>query len=259
MSPATRPISLVVITLDGARHLRRVLESSAFCDERLVLDSGSTDDTVAVAKAAGARVEHQPFLGYGRQKQRAVELATHDWILSLDDDEVLDDEAARAIAGLDLSDPSACWEIRRRNFVGDREIRHGAWGNERVLRLFNRRKAGFPPLPVHEQVRSARAPRRLPGSVRHMSFETTPEILARSIRYSRLKAGILAQKGQRAGMAEILGRGLGAFVKSYLLKLGFLDGGPGFAVALSRVIDATLPRVMLLNGEAKADGPDAAA
>lgn len=259
MSPGKRPISLVVITLDGARHLGSVLESAAFCDERLVVDSGSTDDTVAIARAAGARVEHQPFLGYGRQKQRAVELAAHDWILSLDDDEPLDEEAARAIAGLDLSDPSACWELRRRTFVGTTEIRHGAWGHEYVLRVFNRRTAGFPPLAVHEQVRSERPPRRLPGSVRHLSFETTSEILTRSIRYARLKARIMAKKGQRTGVAEILARGLAAFLKSYLLRRGFLDGALGFVVALSRVIDATLPRVMLLTGEVSADGSDDAA
>lgn len=249
MSKGTKPISMVMITLDGAKHLDGVLDSAVFCDERLVLDSGSTDGTVAIATAAGARVEHCPFLGYGRQKQRAVEMAVHDWILSLDDDERLDEEAARAIADLDLSDPSACWEIRRRTFVGNTEISHGVWGNEYVLRLFNRRTAGFLPLAVHEQVRSERPPRRLPGSIKHMSFETSSEILTRSIRYARLKAQIMAEKGQRTSVLEILGRGLGGFLKSYLLKRGFLDGGPGFVVALSRVIDATLPRVMLLAGE----------
>lgn len=254
MKPRTRPISLVVITLDGARHLRSVLESATFCEERLVVDSGSTDDTVSIARAAGARVELQPFLGYGRQKQRAVELAAHDWILSLDDDEPLDDEAASAIAALDLSDPSACWEIRRRTFVGTTEVRHGVWANEYVLRVFNRRTAGFAPLPVHEQVGSQRPPRRLPGSIRHFSFENSSEILSRSIRYARPKASIMAERGQRTSVAEIVGRGLGGFLKSYLVKRGFLDGALGFMVALSRVIDASLPRVMLLTGEVKSEG-----
>ncbi len=256
MIQGTRPISLVVITLDGARHLRSVLESASFCDDRLVVDSGSTDDTVAIARAAGARVEFQPFLGYGRQKQRAVDLAAHDWILSLDDDEPLDDEAARAIAAIDLSDPSACWEIRRRTFVGTTEVRHGVWGREYVLRLFNRRTAGFSLLAVHEQVGSERPPRRLPGSIRHFSFENSSEILARSIRYARPKARIMAEKGQRTGIVEIVGRGLGGFLKSYLLKRGFLDGALGFVVAVSRVIDASLPRVMLLTGEVRSEGGD---
>ena len=145
-------ISAVIITRDAGRHLAAVLAALDFCAERLVLDSGSADDTVAIAAAAGARVEHQPFLGYGPQKARAITLASHDWILSIDADEVLDGTAAAAIRGLDLADPAACWSLRRRTFVGSREILHGPWQNDRVLRLFNRTRAGFRPLVVHEQV-----------------------------------------------------------------------------------------------------------
>ena len=108
------PISCVVITRDAADRLADTLESAAACAERLVVDSGSTDATVAIARDLGARVEHQPFLGFGPQKRRAVELATHDWILSLDADEALDDEAVRGLSTLDLSDPARCWAWRRR-------------------------------------------------------------------------------------------------------------------------------------------------
>lgn len=246
---APRPISLVVITLDGERHLASVLASARNCGERLVVDSGSTDATLTIASEAGARIEHQPFLGYGLQKQRAVELATHDWILSLDDDEVLDDEAADGIARIDLTDPTACWEIRRRTFVGSREIRHGAWAGDRVLRLFHRRFAGFNGLRVHEAVRAARPPSLLPGSIRHYSYDTSLDVIARSLRYAPLKARIIAEIGQRTGVLDILGRGFTAFLKSYVVKRGFLDGADGFTVAISRVIDATLPRAMVLAGE----------
>ena len=133
------PISAVIITRDAAQGIAATLASISFCAERLVLDSGSTDATVEIARASGARVEAQPFLGYGPQKRRAVELAAHDWILSLDADEVLDDEAAAAIARLDLRDPRRCWSLRRRTFIGRREGRHGPWGGEQVLRLFNRK------------------------------------------------------------------------------------------------------------------------
>ena len=243
------PISLVVITLDGEKHLRTVLRSAGCCAERVVLDSGSRDGTLEIAREEGARIEHQPFLGYGPQKQRAVELASHDWILSLDDDEVLDEEAAAALVAADLSDPDACYEFRRRTFVGGREVRHGAWGDERVTRLFNRRTAGFVPLPVHECVRAPSRPRRLAGSILHHSYDDLASVLARSLRYAPLKARIMAEKGQRTSVPEILARGLAAFAKSYLLRRGFLDGSPGFVVAISRVIDATLPRAMLLAGE----------
>ena len=124
---ARAPISAVIIARNAADRIADVLASVDMCAERLVLDSGSTDATVAVARGCGARVEHQPFLGYGPQKRRAVALARHDWILSLDADEVLDETARSACAALDLSDPARCFRIRRRTFIGDREVRHGCW------------------------------------------------------------------------------------------------------------------------------------
>ena len=248
------PISAVVITRNAERHLAAVLSAAGFCAERLVLDSGSTDDTVAIAEAAGARVERQAFLGFGPQKRRAVELATHDWILSLDADEVLDEEAARAVRAADLGDPATCYALRRRTFVGRREVRHGPWSDDRVLRLFNRRTASFKPLAVHEEVEAARPPILLPGSILHYSYASCGDVLARSLRYAPLKAEIMRGKGQRAGPLAMPLRGLTAFVKSYLLRGGWRDGAAGFVIALSRVIDSTLPRAMLLEGEPAAGG-----
>jgi glycosyltransferase involved in cell wall biosynthesis len=246
MSGPRLPISAVVITRDAARHLAAVLDALDFCAERLVLDSGSVDETRAIAAAAGARVESQPFLGYGPQKRRAVELASHDWILSLDADEVLDDEARAACHRLDLSDPAACWEIRRRTFVGRREIRHGAWRGERVLRLFNRTTAAFKPLPVHEQVESRRPPRLLAGSILHYGFTDCRDVLARSLRYAPLKAEILRTTGKPAGIWLLPLRGMAAFIKSYVLRAGWRDGGPGFIIAVGRLVDSTLPRALVL-------------
>ena len=257
-APSPRlPISAVIITRDAAARIGEVLESVAMCAERLVLDSGSTDATVEIARAAGARVEHQPFLGYGPQKRRAVELATHDWILSLDADEVLDAEARAACAALDLTNPAHCWALWRRTFVGRREIRHGAWRGERVLRLFNRRTAGFKPLPVHEEVESQLPPRLLAGSILHHGFTDCRDVLARSLRYAPLKADIMRSKGQRASAWGLPVRGLAAFLKSYVIRGGCLDGAAGFVVALGRVIDSTLPRAMLLADRNLADSDPA--
>ena len=243
------PISAVIITRDAAARIGEVLDGLDFCAERLVLDSGSTDGTVELARAAGARVEFQPFLGYGLQKRRAVELATHDWILSLDADEVLDEEARDACLRIDRSDPSDCWAIRRRTFVGSREIRHGSWGDDRVVRLFNRTTTGFKPLPVHEEVETRRAPRVLTGSILHYGFADCRDVLARSLRYAPLKAGIMRAKGERASAWLLPFRGLMAFLKSYVFRGGWRDGAAGFVIAVSRVIDSTLPRAMLLMGE----------
>jgi glycosyltransferase involved in cell wall biosynthesis len=242
-------ISAVVITKDAAARLAEVLAAVDCCAERLVLDSGSTDDTLAIARAAGARVAEQPFLGYGPQKRRAVELAAHDWILAVDADEVLDAEAREAVRTADLADPAACYAFRRRTFVGGREVRHGAWSDDRVLRLFNRRTAAFKPLPVHEEVASERPPTLLPGSILHYSYASCADVLARSLRYAPLKAAIMRGKGQRASLAMLPIRGGTAFLKNYLLRGGWRDGAAGFVVALARAIDSTLPRAMLLEGE----------
>jgi glycosyltransferase involved in cell wall biosynthesis len=245
------PISAIVITLNAAARIEDVLRGVEMCAERLVLDSGSTDDTVALARAAGARVEHQPFLGYGPQKRRAVELASHDWILSLDADEVLDTEAQAAVGRLDLSDPAACWAIHRRTFVGRREVRHGVWRGERVLRLFNRTTAGFKELAVHEEVESRHAPHLLSGSILHYSFADCRDVLSRSLRYAPLKADVMRAKGESVAVWMLPLRGLAAFVKSYLLRSGWRDGAIGFVVALGRVIDSTLPRALLLVDETR--------
>lgn len=239
------PISCVVITRDAGERLAATLESAQACAERLVLDSGSTDATVSIARERGARVEHQPFLGFGLQKRRAVELATHDWILSLDADEALDDEAIRGLAALDLSDPSRCWAWRRRTFIGSREMRHGPWGRERVLRLFNRTASGFTDHRVHERVDGATAAQLAPGSILHHSFEACADVIVRSARYSGPKAAILRDKGETSPAWMLPLRGLAAFTKSYCLQGGWRDGAAGFIVALSRVVDSTLPRAIV--------------
>jgi glycosyltransferase involved in cell wall biosynthesis len=240
------PISAVIITRNAAARIGEVLQAVEMCAERLVLDSGSTDGTVELARTAGARVEFQPFLGYGPQKRRAVELASYDWILSLDADEVLDEEAQTACGHLDLSNPTACWSIHRRTFVGTHEVKYGTWRGERVLRLFNRTMASFKATPVHEEVESRQPARHLAGSIRHYSFTDCSDLLMRSLRYAPLKASILRAKGERAGAWMLPLRGLAAFVKSYVLRSGWRDGAIGFVVAIGRVIDSTLPRALLL-------------
>ncbi|NBT12588.1 MAG: glycosyltransferase family 2 protein [Planctomycetia bacterium] len=253
---AGRPaVSCVVIARDAERSIGMTLASAAFCPERLVLDSGSVDATVAIALAAGARVEHQPFLGYGLQKRRAVELAAHDWILSLDADESLDPEAAAAVQHLELTDPDACYAFQRRTFIGTREVRHGPWGGERVVRLFHRGRAGFSTLPVHERVEPRTPPRLLPGSILHHSFTDGADVLARSIRYARLKAGLMRSRGEGAAAWALPLRGVATFMKSYVVQGGWRDGTAGFVVAVSRVIDSTLPRALLLLDDVRDDAP----
>lgn len=248
-------ISATLITYNEERQIARAIESLRCADEIVVVDSGSVDRTVEIAQKLGARVVEHPFKSYAGQKNFAAGESANDWILSLDADEVLDDDAARAIARIAFDDPARCWSLTRRTFIGRREVRHGPWGGERVLRLFNRTTAAFTSQAVHEEVRGARPPHPLPGSILHYSFDDTAAVLLRSIRYARLKAGVMRGKGQRTSGWTMPWRGAVAFVKAYLLQGGWRDGPDGFVIALSRVIDSTLPRAMLLLGED--DGVDA--
>ncbi len=236
-------ISAVIIVKNGERHLAAVLAALRGCQEIVVLDSGSTDRTLEIARAAGARVEHQDFLGYGAQKNRAVELASHDWILSVDADEVLDAAAQGALAGLDLGDPSRCWRLRRRTFVGSCELRHGHL-NDAPVRLFNRSVTRFGESLVHESVVARGPVATLAGSIAHYAFSDAADLIGRGAIYARLKAASYRERGRSASAAGLLVRAAAAFTKSYVLKAGFLDGRLGVVSALSAAIDATTAMAM---------------
>lgn len=240
-SPAKIPVSAVVITLNAERWLEAALAPLAVCAEIVVLDSGSTDRTEAIAGAAGARWHSHPFDGYGAQKRRAVALAENDWILSVDGDEILEAETVAAIAAIDWAaeDPGACWAIRRRPFVGGREIRHGHWVPDPVVRLFNRRRHNFSAATVHESVAATGQVHRLPGAMRHHSYDDLAAVFRAE--HHRLKAAEYRKAMRRVpGAVELTARAGWAFVYSLVLKRGFLDGPAGVVIALSGAVNAVL-------------------
>ncbi len=233
------PLSAVIITLNAERHLEQVLTALAgICREIVILDSGSTDSTQAIAERHGARFATRAFSGYGSQKRAAVALASHDWILALDADEVLDEEAQAGLRALVASDVTACWRIRRRNHVGNREIRYGHWSPDWCLRLFNRTTHDFSADEVHEAVHPMGPVQTLPGSILHFGYTDLADIIR--MKYHRMKADTYRQRGRRAGTATLACRAGWAFTHSFLLKRGFLDGPAGVVVALSASLNATL-------------------
>ncbi len=241
---ARLPVSAVLITLDAERHLDAVLDAVAACDDIVLLDSGSADRTREIAAAHGARWHEHPFDGFGAQKNRAVALARHDRILSLDADEVLDETARAAFEGIHwaAADPRVCWRIRRRNFIGEREIRHGHWGRDRVVRLFDRRKHRFTDEPVHESVLPTGPVHDLPGSLRHYSYPDAAALFRPD--YHRRKAGRYRDRGRRAAAPALVARAGWAFVSSYVLRRGFLDGRLGVVVALASAVNAVVGLAM---------------
>ena len=221
------PLSAVIITHNAARQLAGCLESVAFCNEVLVVDSGSTDDTVALAKAHGARVIEQPWLGYGPQKHFAVQQAAYDWVLCLDADERIS-PVLRAGIEAALHVPQArVFEMARCNRFMGRWLRHGEGYPDWSMRLFDRRAARWSDDPVHEKVLTSEKPARLAGDLLHDSAETLALYLDKQNRYTSLQAEKLFAEGKKASGLLLLASPLARFLKFYLFRLGFLDGRQG--------------------------------
>ena len=236
----TAPLSAVLITKNAEEYLDRVLGALRCCGEIVVLDSGSTDRTREIALEHGANWHERPFDGYGSQKRHAVVRAGFDWILAIDADEVLDDEAGAAVTAVDWDrqDPSLCWRLRRRPFVGRREIRFGHWNPDWVVRLFHRGHHDFSSALLHESVTPTGAIRTLPGSLIHYSYRDLGEIIRMD--YHRLKADRYREQGRRAGGPTLAVRAMWAFFYSYILRRGFLDGPAGVVVALAGAMNAVM-------------------
>ena len=220
-------LSVVIITKNAARQLADCLDSAAFADEVVVVDSDSTDDTATLAAQRGATVIQKEWLGFGRQKQFAVEAARHDWVLCLDADErVSDTLRANIVAALAAPAAQAYAMPRCNRFMG-RWLRHGEGYPDWSLRLFDRRHARWSDDPVHEKVLTTAPVARLAGDLLHDSAETLAGYLDKQNRYTSMQAEALFKTGKRAGVAQLLLSPALRFAKFYFLRLGFLDGTPG--------------------------------
>ena len=223
------PLTVAIIAFNAAEQIGPCLASAAFAAEILVVDSGSTDATVEVARQHGARVETKDWMGFGRQKQHAVASARHDWVLCLDVDERVSEDLARSIReGMAQRRYQAFRMARRNRFLG-RWLGHGEGYPDWSLRLFHRAHAGWSNDDVHEAVLTTAEVGELDGDLLHESAEDVATYLAKQNRYTTLHAQALFRQGVRASYWRLAASPLARFVKFYLLRLGFLDGGPGFA------------------------------
>jgi glycosyltransferase involved in cell wall biosynthesis len=226
--PATRqPLSVTIITLNAASQLEACLQSVRFADEVVVVDSGSTDGTPALAESLGARVIHQDWLGFGPQKQFAVDTAHHDWVLCLDADERVS-PALRAAIESALENPStAAFRFPRCNRFLGRYLRHGEGYPDWSLRLFDRRQARWSNDAVHEKVETNGRVADLSGDLLHDSAESLAAYLTKQNRYTTLAAEMALAAGKRASVGRIVFSPLLRFVKFYFIRQGFRDGLPG--------------------------------
>ena len=222
-----QPFSVVIITKNAARQLGACLESASFADEIVVIDSGSTDGTAELAAERGARVMQKEWLGFGRQKQFAVEAARNDWVLCLDADERVSEPLRASILAALAAPAAQAYTMPRCNRFLGRWLRHGEGYPDWSLRLFDRRHARWSDDPVHEKVVTTASVGRLSGDLLHDTAEFLDAYLEKQNRYTSMQAEALYKAGARANMAQLLLSPALRFVKFYFLRLGFLDGVPG--------------------------------
>lgn len=235
-SQNTVALSAVLITLNAGKQIPPALESLKFCNDIVVVDSNSTDNTVEIAMQFGARVVQQDWLGFGLQKQFAVAQAKNEWVLCLDADERITPELERSIRAIMLQIEQgllpagvAGFDMPRCNFFLGRYLRHGEGYPDYSRRLFNRQRANWSEDTVHEKVESLSGARfeKLQGDLLHESAENIESYLAKQNRYTSMQAQALAERGKWPGLGKLVLSPVVRFLKFYIVRKGFLDGWAG--------------------------------
>lgn len=224
-------ISATVITLNEEKNIGRCLESLGFCREIVVVDSGSDDKTVEIARQYTDKVIVTHWRGYGAQKNFAIYLAKYDWILSVDADEEVSAELSDSITALLPDNRYKGYYINRHTHYLGKWINHGGWYPDYHLRLFNRNCCRWNEQIVHESVRIEGEVARLRGDLRHYSYPTLSSHLQRMDNLTSLAAEKYRRDGKRFNLLKAVFAPPGEFLKKYILKLGFIDGLPGFIMA----------------------------
>lgn len=226
-------LSAIVITRNEEANIAACLDSLAFCDERIVVDCGSTDRTVTIAREKGVRVAYHPWQGFGAQKNHALSLARGDWVLSLDADERVSPALAAAVKSAIEEKVVDGYEFPRLSSFCGRPLRHSGWYPDYVLRLFRRGHGRFTDVIVHERVVCDGLVARLAEPLIHHPVVKLEDALSRVDRYSTASAAALVASGRRVTFMTGIGHGLGSFLRAYVLRRGFLDGAEGFLLAVA--------------------------
>ena len=224
-------ISGTIITYNEEDHIEACIDSlRRVCDDVLVVDSLSTDRTCEIARAAGARVLLQEYLGEGRQRRVTEKEAAHHWILALDADERMDDEMAAAIAGLDFDDPAVAYEFNRKSFLGRRWIRGPGWYPDFITRLYNRTMAGYADRYGHAGVVAPRIV-RAPGHILHYTYDDVSDWIAKINQVTSLDARGMFEAGRPPSQWKPALSALASLVRQLILRNGLFRGMDGRTIA----------------------------
>jgi (heptosyl)LPS beta-1,4-glucosyltransferase len=228
------PVSVVIITKNEAEIIAKSINAARLItDDIIVIDNDSTDNTEEIALANGCRVYQKTWGGYGANKNKGVELARYNWILSIDADEVPDVELVLALHDLKLDDEHVVYDLKFRSYFGKKRIRHGNWGRDHHIRLFNRRQVRWSEPLVHETLILPKhiKTETLTGHINHYSVKDNYECINKAVYYARLSASKYYQGGKRANLVNMYLSPLFSFIKNYIVLLGFLDGREGWDIA----------------------------
>lgn len=229
------PLSVAIITKNEEANIRACLESVAFAGQIVVVDSGSTDATLAIAAEFGCDIYREGWLGFGRQKQIAIDRCVKPWVLLLDADERIPPETAELIKDIVISSDvkTAGFAFPRKNYFQGRWIRHAGWWPDRVLRLFRRDAGRMTGAAVHEAVEVRGAMKNLDAVIEHYTESGLDKILQKIDRYSTLGAQEAFAAGKRSSPASAFFRAALTFLQDYFLRLGILDGRQGLTLAVT--------------------------
>jgi len=228
-------LSAIIITKNEEKQITACLEALRFVDEIVVIDSESTDQTKEICQKYQAKFQVSPWLGFGKQKQLALEAASSDWILSVDADEIITKELAEEILQIVKKENLFnAYRVPRQTVFYNKALKHCCNPKKDTpIRLFKKEVANFSNDLVHEKVVTSVETGTLKNHLLHYSFKSLTDLLNKANLYSTLGVDRLSKKGIQGGMLKAFGHAFWAFIRIYLLKGGFLDGWPGFLIAFS--------------------------
>lgn len=227
-------ISAVIITKNEAHIIGRTLESLAgVVDDIVIIDSGSTDDTLSICRKHKAHIIQTSWEGYGINKNKGIDAAKHNWILNIDADETIDEVLKQSILSQPLKIEKEVFEIRFKNFFCGKWIRYGEWGFDKHIRLFNRNAVRWNTAAVHEslQLPDGVICILLKGNILHFTTHSLEEFNSKTTAYAMLNAEKYFQQGKKANLFKQYLSPVFSFLQNYFFKLGFLDGREGFIIA----------------------------
>lgn len=249
------PVSVVIITKNEAEMiLRSISMAQLITDDIIIIDSNSNDNTGQIARENGCRIYQENWDGYGANKNKGIIRARYNWILSVDADEVIDEQLVAALHRLNYDDLNVVYDINFRTYFGNKRIRFGSWGRDHHIRLFNRRLVKWVETPVHETLLLPQnmIKKKLAGHIDHYPVKNSDECRAKALHYASLSARKHHMAGKKAGFIKLYLSPCFNFVRNYILYLGLLDGKHGWIIAKSNA-KHTWMKYHLLNRLVQAD------